>query len=120
MSALSRVNYALAFLPDSLCWFLGRRGGLTALTTDAATGTALLALHTASATAAAADSAPQAGVAPRLPVWNALLGAYGRAGSVDAAYEAWVRMLDSGGAGQAGGGSYLQGGFFSGAALTGT
>ncbi|KAL4423402.1 hypothetical protein ABPG77_009980 [Micractinium sp. CCAP 211/92] len=39
---------------------------------------------------------PQAGIAPQLPVWNALLGAYGRAGSVDAAYEAWVRMLDSG------------------------
>lgn len=41
-------------------------------------------------------------MAPQLPVWNALLGAYGRAGSVDAAYEAWTRMLDSGGAGRAG------------------
>ena len=39
---------------------------------------------------------PQAGVAPELPVWNAVLGAYGRAGSVDAAYAAWVQMLESG------------------------
>lgn len=39
---------------------------------------------------------PQAGVAPSLTVWNSLLGAYGRAGSVDAAYAAWLRMLESG------------------------
>lgn len=47
----------------------------------------------------------QAGVQPSVAVWNALLGAYGRAGSVDAAYAAWEKMLDSGvGAGREGGG----------------
>ena len=38
----------------------------------------------------------QAGVPPELPVWNSLLGAYGRAGSVDAAYAAWLKVVESG------------------------
>ena len=40
---------------------------------------------------------PRAGIAPDASVWNALLGAHATAGSVDAAYATWLRMLDSGG-----------------------
>ncbi|KDD73269.1 hypothetical protein H632_c2365p1, partial [Helicosporidium sp. ATCC 50920] len=39
---------------------------------------------------------PAAGVVPSTPVWNALLGAYARAGEMDRAYEAWMAMLDAG------------------------
>ncbi|GAB4818641.1 hypothetical protein N2152v2_005687 [Parachlorella kessleri] len=41
---------------------------------------------------------PQAGVAPTTAIWNSMLGAYARSGSVDGAYATWVRMLESGAA----------------------
>ena len=46
--------------------------------------------------AAAVLSLLQAGVVPDTPVWNSLLAAHARAGSVDAAYATWTRMLDAG------------------------
>lgn len=41
---------------------------------------------------------PQAGVSPTTALWNSLLGAYAKSGSVDGAYATWVRMLESGAA----------------------
>ena len=38
----------------------------------------------------------QAGVVPDVAVWNSLLAAHARSGSVDASYATWTRMLDAG------------------------
>lgn len=38
----------------------------------------------------------QAGVEPNTAIWNSMLGAYAKSGSVDGAYATWLRMLESG------------------------
>jgi pentatricopeptide repeat protein len=35
-------------------------------------------------------------VQPTTAIWNSMLGAYAKSGSVDGAYATWVNMLESG------------------------